>query len=90
MKVVFNHEFMQWARVVTAGNGVMDLDKLIRRDARLGTTHFDAPGAHGWGYAGSCLPKDTKAIAADAKGSLPLIEDVVKRNETLRSQNNRA
>lgn len=91
MKVVFNHEYMRWMRgQANAGNvprDMRDLRNLIERDGRFGNTHFDAPGVHGWGFGGSCFPKDTKAIAFDAKGALPLIEDVVNRNADLRAQN---
>lgn len=87
MKVVFNHEFMRWVGKMPVTNILPNLRNLIERDGRFGQTHFDAPGTHGWGYGGSCFPKDTKAITFDAAGNLPLIEDVVNRNADLRAQN---
>lgn len=87
MKVVFNHEFMRWVSKMPVTSITSHLRNLIERDGRLGNTHFDAPGAHGWGFSGSCFPKDTSAIARDALGALPLIEDVVNRNADLRTQN---
>ena len=91
MKVVFNHEYMRRMRgEATMGNAPRDMRDLgtrIERDGRFGNTHFDAQGVHGWCFGGSCFPKDTKAIAFDAKGALPLIEDVVNRNADLRAQN---
>jgi UDPglucose 6-dehydrogenase len=86
MKVVFNHEYMRWVSSLPVSNVATELQTFVRRDGRFGDTHFDAPGAHGWGFSGSCFPKDTKAIAFDAKNALPLIEDVVNRNADLRAQ----
>lgn len=87
MKVLFNHQFMRWVSTIPHVNNIRsDMCQLIERDGRFGSTHLDAPGVHGWGFAGSCFPKDTKAIAFDAGGRLPLIEDVVNRNADLRAQ----
>jgi UDP-glucose 6-dehydrogenase len=42
--------------------------KIIATDPRIGSTHLKVPGNDGMrGYAGSCFPKDTAALAYFAR-----------------------
>ena len=59
----------------------------VMADPRIGASHTAVPGYDGHrGYGGTCLPKDTNALAhfAESKGiPCPVITTVVVRNETL-------
>ena len=66
--------------------------KIISHDPRLGRTHMQVPGSDGLrGYAGSCFPKDTAALAWFAKEILnkpfTQLETSIKINDTLRKRN---
>ena len=84
MKVAFTHEFVrgmgddagEWAAVA----------RLVGLEGRCGKTHLAVPGRHGWGYAGSCFPKDTEALLAEVPG-LSILKAVVKANDGLRTEN---
>ena len=59
--------------------------KIIGNDSRIGDTHMKVPGNDGQrGYAGSCFPKDTKAIISTGdkfKTNLSVIKSVIRSNE---------
>lgn len=88
MKVVFMHEMA----LLTDGRGsnwnnVVDL---LAIEGRVGASHLDAPGKHGYGFDGSCFPKDTKALAAQGKldgANLSLLEAAIEANYRLRREN---
>jgi UDPglucose 6-dehydrogenase len=66
--------------------------KIIQTDPRIGKSHMRVPGADGLrGYAGSCFPKDTNALAWFAKEILNTpftqLETSIKINDTLRKKN---
>ena len=66
--------------------------KKIAHDPRMGNTHLKVPGNDGQrGYAGSCFPKDTNALAWFAREILNTpftqLETSIKINETLRKNN---
>ena len=84
MKVVYMHEMYKWLKELGKEDEFEALSDYLQLDERLGTTHFKAPGDHGLGYAGTCFPKDTLAFVMEANGSLPLLEEVIKRNKVLR------
>ena len=85
MKVVFMHELYK----MCSDNGYdwEQLRDLMESDDRLGTSHFNAPGDHGLGYAGSCFPKDVKAFVKEANGALSLLDASMKVNTQLREYN---
>src|SRR5437660_3996243 len=61
------------------GADIEQVRKGIGADPRIGY-HFLYPGA---GYGGSCFPKDVKALlhtAAEAGGTLPILEAVEETN----------
>lgn len=84
MKVVYMHEMYQWLKSEGKEDEFEMLTDYLPLDKRLGTSHFKAPGHHGLGYSGTCFPKDTLALVTEAKGNLPLLEEVIKRNASLR------
>lgn len=64
-----------WSRVVNA----------LRRDDRLGSSHWLVPGIDGKrGFGGACLPKDSNALLHEAP-SLSILKTVVESNNNYRS-----
>ena len=66
--------------------------KIIQTDPRIGKSHMKVPGNDGQrGYAGSCFPKDTNALAWFAREILNTpftqLETSIKINDTLRKRN---
>jgi len=66
--------------------------KIISNDTRIGKTHMKVPGNDGQrGYAGSCFPKDTNALAWFAREILnkpfTQLETSIKINDELRKKN---
>jgi len=66
--------------------------KIIGNDSRIGKSHMKVPGNDGQrGYAGSCFPKDTAALAWFAKEILNTpftqLETSIEINEKLRKTN---
>jgi UDPglucose 6-dehydrogenase len=66
--------------------------KIIANDPRIGNSHMKVPGNDGQrGYAGSCFPKDTAALAWFAREILNTqftqLETSIKINDTLRKKN---
>ena len=65
---------------------------IIATDPRIGTTHMRVPGNDGQrGYAGSCFPKDTAALAYYARAILDApftqLETSIAINDRLRKLN---
>ncbi len=60
---------------------------LAKRDARMGTSHFQVPGADGRrGFGGTCFPKDTHSLYCqmNAHGITPHIYPaILARNDTV-------
>lgn len=60
---------------------------LAKRDARMGTSHFQVPGADGRrGFGGTCFPKDTHSLYCqmNAHGIKPQIYPaILARNDTV-------
>jgi UDP-glucose 6-dehydrogenase len=66
--------------------------KIIGNDSRIGDTHMKVPGNDGQrGYAGSCFPKDTSALAWFAREILNTpftqLETSIEINDKLRKTN---
>lgn len=80
-------------QVATLCNRVgADYDKVIdmvKMDTRQGHSHFDVPGPDGeYGFGGACFPKDTAALAAEARGeyiTFDILETAIRYNKTLRN-----
>jgi len=90
-KVTFMNEMYD---VLKASKGVdwNTFSKIIQTDPRIGNTHMKVPGNDGQrGYAGSCFPKDTAALAWFAREILNTpftqLETSIKINESLRKRN---
>ena len=90
-KVTFMNEMYD---VLKAARGVdwNTFSKIIQTDPRIGTTHMKVPGNDGQrGYAGSCFPKDTAALAWFAREILNTpftqLETSIKINDSLRRRN---
>jgi UDPglucose 6-dehydrogenase len=90
-KVTFMNEMYD---VLKAAKGTdwNTFSKIIQTDPRIGKTHLKVPGNDGQrGYAGSCFPKDTSALAYFAREILNTpftqLETSVEINERLRKTN---
>ena len=90
-KVTFMNEMFD---VLKAAKGTdwPTFTKIIENDPRIGNTHMKVPGNDGQrGYAGSCFPKDTNALAWFAREILNTpftqLETSIKINDTLRKRN---
>lgn len=53
--------------------------KIMTTDPRIGPSHTFVPHNKKFGFGGSCLPKDTKALCQD--GSFLILEAVLKQND---------
>jgi len=90
-KVTFMNEMYDVLRAA-GGTEWNEFVKMINSDPRIGKTHMRVPGNDGVrGYAGSCFPKDTAALAWYAKEILNTqftqLETSIKINDTLRKKN---
>jgi len=91
-KVTFFNELYD---VFTRAGGE-DFDRfteIVSTDSRIGTTHMRVPGNDGQrGYAGSCFPKDTAALAYYARAILDTpftqLDTSIEINDRLRKLNN--
>jgi UDPglucose 6-dehydrogenase len=90
-KVTFMNEMYD---VLKAARGTdwNTFSKIIQTDPRMGDTHLKVPGNDGQrGYAGSCFPKDTAALAWFAREILNTpftqLETSIEINDRLRKTN---
>ena len=90
-KVTFMNEMYD---VLKAARGAdwNTFTNIIANDPRIGNSHMKVPGNDGQrGYAGSCFPKDTAALAWFAREILNTqftqLETSIKINDTLRKKN---
>jgi len=90
-KVTFMNEMFD---VLKAAKGAdwQTFSKIIQTDPRIGNTHMKVPGHDGQrGYAGSCFPKDTSALAWFAREILNTpftqLETSIQINNDLRQRN---
>ena len=90
-KVTFMNEMYD---VLKAAKGTdwHTFTNIIGNDPRIGNTHMKVPGNDGQrGYAGSCFPKDTNALAWFAREILNTpftqLETSIKINDSLRKRN---
>ena len=88
MKVVFMNQIYELSQDLMGNIHPETWDeftKILSKDPRIGLSHMKVPGKHGFGYAGSCFPKDVKAmIGFDAGGRLSLLKEVSEANLKLR------
>jgi UDPglucose 6-dehydrogenase len=90
-KVTFMNEMYDVLRAAR-GADWNTFTNIIANDPRIGNSHMRVPGADGLrGYAGSCFPKDTAALAWFAREILNTqftqLETSIKINDTLRKKN---
>jgi UDPglucose 6-dehydrogenase len=83
-KVSMMNEFHDFSRAANVDyNAVIEL---VKKDARMGTTHFKVPGPDGRrGFGGTCFPKDTHSLYCqmNAHGVVPhVFPAVLTRNDT--------
>lgn len=87
-KVVFMHEAQKWLTQQYPNdvdwNRIVDI---LKTDPRMGTSHFNSPGQHGYGFSGKCFPKDTLAFSTESCGALKLLNSVIESNAILRERN---
>ena len=86
-KVTFMNEMHDVVRA--AGADWREFVEIVTTDTRIGKSHMQVPGADGSrGYAGSCFPKDTAALAYFAREILnrpfTQLETSIKINDSLR------
>ena len=87
-KVTFFNELYDTYRAA-GGKDFAELTDIVSTDPRIGTSHMQVPGNDGQrGYAGSCFPKDTAALAYYAREILGTpftqLETSIQINERLR------
>jgi Predicted UDP-glucose 6-dehydrogenase len=90
-KVTFMNEMYDILKAAK-GTDWKTFTDIISKDPRVGKTHMKVPGNDGQrGYAGSCFPKDTNALAWFAREILNTpftqLETSIKINDTLRKRN---
>jgi UDPglucose 6-dehydrogenase len=90
-KVTFMNEMHDVVRA--AGADWREFVEIVTTDSRIGMSHMQVPGPDGLrGYAGSCFPKDTAALAYLAREILnrpfTQLETSIRINDTLRKINN--
>ena len=90
-KVTFMNEMYDVLKNA-GGTEWSEFAKIIGTDPRIGTSHMRVPGNDGVrGYAGSCFPKDTAALAYYAREILNVpftqLETSIEINERLRKLN---
>ena len=90
-KVTFMNEMYDVLKA-SRGKDWQTFIKIIQTDPRIGKSHMKVPGNDGQrGYAGSCFPKDTNALAWFAREILNTpftqLETSIKINDTLRKRN---
>jgi UDPglucose 6-dehydrogenase len=90
-KVTFMNEMYDVLKNA-GGTEWTEFASIISTDPRLGTSHMRVPGNDGVrGYAGSCFPKDTAALAYYAREILNVpftqLETSIEINERLRKLN---
>ena len=83
-KVSMMNEFHDFCNATNTNyNTVIELAK---KDARMGTSHFQVPGPDGRrGFGGTCFPKDTHSLYCqmNAHGVVPYVfQAVLTRNDT--------
>ena len=84
-KVSLMNEFYDFC--AATGTDYNNVTWLAKRDARMGTSHFQVPGADGRrGFGGTCFPKDTHSLYCqmNAHGVNPHIYPaILARNDTV-------
>ena len=90
-KVTFMNEMFDILKAAK-GTDWKTFTEIISNDARVGKTHMKVPGNDRQrGYAGSCFPKDTNALAWFAREILNTpftqLETSIKINDALRKRN---
>lgn len=87
MKVVFANQVKQLADANGASYDIVKV--LLESEGRLGTSHWNVPGADGkMGFSGKCFPKDVKTFEAElirAKLYVDMIRGVSDINNELRT-----
>ena len=89
-KVTFMNEMYDVLRNAR-GTDWKTFSEIISNDPRIGKTHMKVPGNDGQrGYAGSCFPKDTNALAWFAREGLNFkcARSLFKANKTLQNFDN--
>lgn len=87
-KTLFFHQMQRWMEASGRGENFEGVTKLLAEESRIGTTHMQAPGEHGYGFAGSCFPKDVEALLDQVYHedltTFPLLDAVNVQNKQLR------
>lgn len=83
-KVSMMNEFYDFSRAANVDYNT--IIELVKKDARMGTSHFQVPGPDGRrGFGGTCFPKDTHSLYCqmNARGVVPQVfPAVLTRNDT--------
>lgn len=83
-KVIFNNQFKLFCDSIDVNyNIVKDVCAI---DERLGSSHWEVPGFHGYGYSGKCFPKDVKNLIENSS-ELTLLEKIHECNLELQKKN---
>jgi UDP-glucose 6-dehydrogenase len=88
-KVSFFNEIYSYCNSLNIDYNIVR--EIVVLDDRIGRSHTEVPGYDGkYGYGGTCLPKDTRALSYEMKnnGLNPIIiNSVIERNEQDRPDN---
>jgi UDP-glucose 6-dehydrogenase len=89
-KVLFMHQAFKWMESRGDGGSWNTVAKLLGAEGRVGHTHLKVPGEHGFGFAGTCFPKDTEAFLEQVYHkdltTFPLLDAVVVQNKQIRNE----
>lgn len=89
MKTLFFHQMNLWMERSGRIESYNKVVQLLQQEGRIGKSHMEAPGEHGYGYAGTCFPKDVEAFIEQVYfkdlTTFPLLNEVHKQNEVMRN-----
>lgn len=87
-KTVFFHQMKLWLKNSGREENYDVVTKLLADEGRVGKSHMEAPGEHGYGYDGSCFPKDVQALLDQVyhedRTTFGLLNEVDAQNRLLR------
>ena len=90
VKVAFMHQMYAWLYARGEEGSWDTIAGLLKEEGRVGASHLNAPGEHGLGFGGHCLPKDMNAMlyqAADDGYFLNILDAANVANERLKKRN---
>ena len=90
VKVAFMHQMYSWLYARGEESSWDTIASLLAQEGRVGASHLQAPGEHGLGFGGHCLPKDASALLHQAIGDgyyASMIDSAFTANVQLKKRN---